>query len=39
MQYNKFFLENYKGIQDKIEFSLDLNSKLPYCIIGNNECG
>jgi len=39
MIYKKFYFENYKGIKDKLEFPVNVDSKKPYCIIGNNEGG
>jgi predicted ATPase len=39
MKYTNFFLENYKGIKDRLDFNLDMEVKTPHCIIGNNESG
>lgn len=39
MKYKHFFLENYKGIKDRLIFDLELDSQVPHCIIGNNESG
>lgn len=39
MKYKQIFLENYKGIKDRLVVDLKLDSKTPHCIIGNNESG
>ena len=39
MEYRSFFLENYKGIQKRIDFNLDMKVEVPHCILGNNESG
>ena len=39
MKYISFFLENYKGFRNRLEFSLDMGIHVPHCIIGNNESG
>lgn len=39
IKYESFSLENYKGIKEKLTFSLSKNNDIPHCIIGNNESG
>ncbi|MDA9818054.1 AAA family ATPase, partial [Flavobacteriaceae bacterium] len=39
MKYESFFIENYRGIKNRLDFNLDMKIKAPHCIIGNNESG
>ncbi len=39
MKYTAFYFENYRGISKKLVFELKNDSRLPHCIIGNNESG